>query len=106
MVIVTLSLKQGAFQGLEAKGHADSGEAGHDLVCAALSAIVLGGLNALGDGDDHYAVKKGPSGYLKVVSLTPLSQHDALVLETIVSQIQSLASSHPKNVRLERKESQ
>ncbi len=87
---------------LEVKGHAGSGPYGHDLVCSAISSIMLGGLNNLQDGDDHYKIEV-KEGYVYLEALKEVSEHDQIVLETIEKQIESVAVSYPKNAKLERK---
>lgn len=86
----------------EVKGHAGSGPYGHDLVCSAVSGIILGGLNNLQDGDDHYKIEV-KEGYVCFETLKEVSKHDQIVLETIEKQIESVAVSYPKNAKLERK---
>ncbi len=86
----------------EVKGHAGSGPYGHDLVCSAVSGIILGGLNNLQDGDDHYKIEV-KEGYVCLETLKEVSKHDQIVLETIEKQIESVAVSYPKNAKLERK---
>ncbi len=92
----------GKFESFEIKGHAGSGPFGHDLVCSAISGIVLGGLNNLQDDSKKYKVEV-KDGYVYLESLKEVSEHDEIVLETIEKQIESIASSYPKNVKLERK---
>jgi len=103
MVKVTLHYHGSSFAEMTADGHAHSGEEGHDLVCAAISSIIFGGLNALADGDHNYEAEADKKGHIRLRSLKTPSPHDAIVLETIAKQIESLASSHPENVKLERK---
>lgn len=103
MVIVTLHYQGSSFAEMTADGHANSGEAGHDLVCAAISSIIFGGLNNLTDGDANYKVEADKKGHIRFRSLKVPSTHDAIVLETIAKQIESIASSHSENVKLERK---
>jgi|LAHS01.1.fsa_nt_gb uncharacterized protein len=102
MIKVTLQTNHSTFVSLEAKGHADSAPYGQDLVCASISAIILGGFNALEGDKDCYEVKV-EAGYAYLKSLKAPNAHDAVVLSTIVTQIESVASSYPKNVKLERK---
>ena len=102
MIHITFIDKNGKFYSLEVKGHAGSGPYGHDLVCAAVSAIVLGGLNNLQDGDNQYK-SEVKEGYVYLETLKEVSIHDEIVLETIEKQIESVATSYPKNAKLERK---
>lgn len=105
MIKVTLLVMDKGFVSLEAKGHADSAPYGQDLICAAISAIILGGFNALDDDSASYDVEAKP-GHAYLKSLKTPSQHDPIVLETIVKQIESVAASYPDNVKLERKKAQ
>jgi uncharacterized protein YsxB (DUF464 family) len=47
MISIVLKETDGHFVSLEAKGHANTAPYGADLVCAAVSAVLLGGFNAL-----------------------------------------------------------
>jgi uncharacterized protein YsxB (DUF464 family) len=102
MIKVTLTNdKSGSFVSLIAKGHANTAPYGADLVCSAISSIILGGFNALEDEANFEA--KVDTGYASLSSKKKASEHDEIVLSTIVTQIESLATSHPEAVKLERK---
>ena len=99
MVKITLkSNKNGGFVSLEAKGH--TGEKGTSLVCAAVSAIIKCGCNAL--KDESYAYED-EDGHFYLEATKDISEHDAIVIETITTQLECLAGEYPKEVRLERK---
>ncbi|UOQ46257.1 ribosomal-processing cysteine protease Prp [Halobacillus salinarum] len=68
MIHVNIYRSQGFIEGFEIAGHAESGPYGHDLVCAAVSAISFGTVNAiehLGEFEPHVE-QGGEGGYLKV----------------------------------------
>ena len=100
MIKIEAEFIDGAVMGIHAEGHAGSGPYGHDLVCAAVSAILVGGFNAL-EGDQYRFETK--SGLGSVVCLAKPNPRDQIVLETIVTQLASVAESYPDNVKLERK---
>lgn len=85
------------------KGHANSAPYPHDLVCAGVSAITLGAINALENDKDFEIVVKEGRVEIKVIKKPTL--HDQIVLSVLESQLQSLASSYKENIRLERKSS-
>ena len=86
------------FVSLSMIGHADSGPNGHDLVCAAVSAIILGGVNAI---EGKLNVKEDEKkGFLELSKIGEISNHDKIVLETIVKQLQSVARDNPKYVKI------
>ncbi|HET7616505.1 MAG TPA: ribosomal-processing cysteine protease Prp [Bacillales bacterium] len=69
MVVVEIERKNGRIASFELSGHADSGPHGHDLVCAAVSALSIGTENAIdelcGVQLDCEAGKDG--GYLRCI---------------------------------------
>jgi uncharacterized protein YsxB (DUF464 family) len=102
MITITVTTsKDLSFVSLIAKGHADSAPEGEDLVCAAVSAVVLGGFNALEENKNYEALAH--KGYASLVAYKAPNEHDEVVLKTILIQLQSIAKSYPRNVALERK---
>jgi len=80
------------------KGHAKSGQAGHDLVCAGVSSIVNGGQSALLHEKRFTIVND--EGYASIVSKEPLDPHDYVVLHTILRQLETIANKYPKNIQV------
>ncbi len=104
MIKIQVAYKEGKFLSLLAKGHAGSAPHGEDLVCAAASAIIQGGVQALTDGDENYSLHM-EKGELELKRLTPnMSEHDEIVIQTIYVQLESLACAEQEYVRLERKQ--
>lgn len=101
MIQATIYLKDGHAVGYRIHGHAESGPYGHDLVCAAVSAIAFGGANALEDLD-AYECSKG-DGELSIRAKGEPSPHDAIVLETVERQLRTLEESYGKFLQVERK---
>ena len=89
MVRCLFFYKGGIPYGFEAKGH------------AAVSAITIGGINAL-EGTDRFQYLLD-EGHAKVIYQKEPSLKDIHVLETLECQLESLAESYPDKVRLERK---
>ena len=83
---------------IEVKGHANSAEYGKDLVCAAVSAVITGGANALQDKDYDFKMDEGHA-YIKALDIP--SDYDAVVLKTIEVQLQTIEESDKKYVRIE-----
>jgi uncharacterized protein YsxB (DUF464 family) len=101
MITIVLKEIDGHFVSLEAKGHANTAPYGADLVCAAVSAVILGGFNALEEENAYEA--KASEGYASLKAKKVPSEHDAIVISTLITQLTSLAESHPESVKLERK---
>lgn len=100
MVNVDYSVnKDGSFKEVEIKGHADSSEiVGHDLVCAAVSSITVGALNALNE-IDNYDIKI-ENGHIRLKSRKKFSRHDSVVIETMMVQLATIEDSYGDFIKI------
>ena len=92
MIKVKISKAGTTFKSLEVKGHAGSGPYGHDLVCAAVSAVITGGLNNL-EAPKDYDIKL-EEGYSLLKANKEVSAHDAVVIETIICGLKTIAEEY------------
>ena len=100
MIKITVRYQStGEFLSLTSIGHANSGPHGQDLVCAAVSGIVLGGINAL-KGDNYSLKQDEKKGMIELCSIGTMSQHDEIVIETVVSQLSSIMRDNPKFLKI------
>ncbi len=83
---------------LKVEGHSNSAPKGEDLVCAAVSSITIGGLNAL--ENEYEVVMK--DGLIEVKGKT--SSKDKIVFETIFIQLKTIEEKYPNYLVIERKE--
>ncbi|MCR5184951.1 MAG: ribosomal-processing cysteine protease Prp [Bacilli bacterium] len=89
----------GEFISLKSEGHADSAPKGEDLVCAAISGVILGGINAL--EEKHFQIKVNEKqGNIELCNVGKMNEHDNVVIEVIVSQLQSIARDNPKFMKI------
>ena len=79
-------------------GHANSGPHGHDLVCAGVSSITTGALNALQQPQNFTITNE--EGLLELTSNNPLSDHDHIVLFTMRRQLETIATAHPRSIKI------
>lgn len=82
---------------IEVKGHAGKDAYGKDLVCAAVSAIMTGGMNALQGTDYHFILEEG---HALVESLDIPSDYDAVVLRTIETQLKTIEEAEKEFVQV------
>jgi len=83
---------------IEVKGHSNSAPYGKDLICAAVSAIMTGGMNALNDKEYDLKLDEGHA-YIKALDIP--SDYDSVVLKTIEIQLQTVEESNKDFVRIE-----
>ena len=82
---------------IEVKGHSGKANRGKDLVCAAVSAVIVGGFNALNASEYSFKVEEGDS-YVKALDIP--SDYDAVVLRTIETQLKTIEELEPEFVQL------
>ena len=83
---------------IEVKGHANSAEYGKDLVCAAVSTVMTGGMNALKDKEYDFKLEEG---HVYVKALDIPSDYDSVVLKTMEVQLMTIEESNHKYVQIE-----
>ena len=98
MIKITASRKNGKIINLTVKGHANSAPKGEDLVCAAVSSILVGGCNALSQ-PNCFAIKLD-SGDASVTELNHANEHDYEVLEVMLVQFKSVEETSPKFLKV------
>ena len=84
---------------IEVKGHANSAEYGKDLVCAAVSAIITGGANALTQDIYDIEIKEG---YSLIKAREIPDQTDAVVLMTMEVQLRTIEEIESKFIKIEK----
>lgn len=79
---------------IEVSGHANSDEHGKDLVCAAVSGVVVGCLNNIKTPKD-FLITHEP-GHVKIEAKKSISTHDAIVLETLLVSLKTIEEDNKK----------
>jgi uncharacterized protein YsxB (DUF464 family) len=98
MIHINANRKDGKIVYLSVEGHANFDEEGKDIVCSAVSAISVGGLNAL-ENPDKFNIKV-EKGFVEVSQKSVASEHDYQVLETMLIQLKSVEETNSKYVRV------
>jgi hypothetical protein len=84
---------------IEVKGHANSAEYGKDLVCAAVSAIITGGANAL--EQDIYDIEL-KEGHALIKAHEIPGQNDEVVLKTMETQLRTIEEIEKAFIKIEK----
>lgn len=80
--------------GIELKGHAESAPYGQDLVCAAVSAIITGGANAIENQSSFDIQLESGKAKIKLKEDKFISSADESVLKVIAIQLKTIAESY------------
>ncbi len=99
MVKVEIQYKGKGLSYVHVKGHANTAPHGQDLVCAAVSAIVIGGMNAIENIDEDFTYEM-EEGDIKITSNGAISEHDETVLETVILQLKTIQASYPEAIAI------
>lgn len=97
MISIEVNYEGEKFSSLLILGHGGE-EKGKDIYCAGVSSCLYGALNALNNSENYqYELK---FGFAKIIKISTSTLHDEIVLETLITQLDSLANSYPKNIRI------
>lgn len=83
---------------LEISGHANFDKKGKDIVCSAVSAIGVGGINALTNIDEIEIVIK--DGYILVNGSGLNNEYNQIVLKTMLTQLKTIEKSYSKYIKV------
>lgn len=103
MIKVEVEYKGKGFHSLLIKGHANTGDYGKDLVCAGVSAVSVGAMNALANPEEDFEIEMEP-GMLSCIAKAGISEHDQAVIETLLIQLKTIEVSYPKAIDIKERE--
>lgn len=104
MVKVVFKSANNKIVGFKVSGHADSAPHGQDLVCAAVSSITIGTLNALQKLTTIDLSKCQVSSGLVVLNDITDDEVGQVILNTFKIQIETIEESYGKYIRLNTQE--
>lgn len=107
MIKVVIKYVNDSLISLVIKGHAYSGEPGHDLVCAGVSAVTIGALNSLEEVETAFTVKV-EDGHVAVFPLYRVSDYNTVVLKVLITSLKTIAETYGMYIKIdeERKKAQ
>ena len=65
MIRITVTQKDGAYVSIESKGHAGYGQEGQDIICSAVSALVVNTVDSIETFTEDRIVCQADDGYVK-----------------------------------------
>ena len=107
MIHVNIKYQKNEIIAFEMSGHANSGPYGHDLVCAAASAVSFGAVNAMIDmcKIDLIIEKEQDGGYLFVKLPDTLSEQKRIkaqiILEAMVISLKTIERDYGEFITIE-----
>lgn len=104
MVTVTVKSMQNQVQAVEISGHADYAEHGQDLICAGVSSIGIGTLNALEELAEGECSLQMDSGFISIHVLNRHNETVQLILKVMLIQLQTMAETYKKYIQIQQME--
>lgn len=99
MIKVVVKTVNDALLSIVIKGHAYSGEPGHDLVCAGVSSVTIGALNALEEVDLAFQTKVS-DGYVEIIPLYRPSLRNEIVLDVLITSLKTIEQSYGMYIKI------
>ena len=85
---------------LEVSGHSNYKEKGEDIICAGVSAIVIGGFNALINETKQDIDYECKDGYARVFVKNLNNDNIQKIIEVITTQLYTIEESYPKFIKI------
>ena len=94
MITVTVSKKSNSYISFVSEGHAGYAEAGQDIVCAAVSALIITTVNSLEEfTDDKFDVQE-KDGFVSIHFRNDLSERGMLLMDSLLLGLTEIAGSY------------
>jgi uncharacterized protein YsxB (DUF464 family) len=94
MITITVRKSKNAYVSLEAKGHAGYAEAGHDIVCAAVSVLIINTVNSIEKFTEDKIEAKENDGYVSFRFLKPVTERGTLLMDSLVLGLTEIEHSY------------
>ena len=94
MITITVKKRKGTYLELISKGHAGYAEEGQDIVCAAVSALIITTVNSLEKfTDDKFDVQEN-DGFVSIHFRNDLSERGMLLMDSLLLGLTEIAGSY------------
>ena len=94
MITITVKKRNGNYLEFVSKGHAGYAEEGQDIVCAAVSALIITTVNSLGKfTDDKFDVQE-KDGFVSIHFRNDLSERGMLLMDSLLLGLTEIAGSY------------
>ncbi|OCN03667.1 hypothetical protein A4S06_04715 [Erysipelotrichaceae bacterium MTC7] len=103
MVKVNIDTNAGQITKVVIQGHADSAKHGQDLVCAGVSSIAVGVLNALHAMDENACSLEMNDAFIKIVVINN-TETVQTVLKTLYIQLKTMVENYSAYIQITKEE--
>ena len=100
MIKINIEKNNTKIVSLVVSGHSNYDEKGKDIVCAGVSAIVVGGINALYNENKAAIEFECKDGYSSILVKNIDNDNIQKILDVITTQLYTIEESYPKFVKI------
>ena len=100
MIKIQINKTNNKYSSLIVSGHSNYDEHGKDIICAGVSAIVTGGLNALINENKKKISYRVNDGYVNVEMLDINDDKLQIIMDVIITQLKTIEESYKKYVKI------
>ncbi len=103
MIHITVKYDGPNIVGCTITGHANAAKKGEDLVCAGVSAISVGTLNALVSECEDTIVETMNEGFVDI-QVQHIQNNQQMILKTMIIQLETIQAAHPNYIKILKQE--
>lgn len=96
MIKILVEKRNHQYVSLMSKGHAGYAQAGQDIVCAAVSALIISTVNGLETFTSEEFEAKEKDGYVSLRFTKPAGEKGTLLMDTLVLGLTEIQNSYGK----------
>ena len=96
MITVTVSKKNNSYISFVSEGHAGYAEEGQDIICAAVSALVINTVNSLEQLTKDSIKAKEKDGFVSFTFTAPISEGGTLLMNSLLLGLTEIEHSYSK----------
>ena len=96
MITVTVSKKNNSYISFVSEGHAGYAEEGQDIICAAVSALVINTVNSLEQLTKDSIKAKEKDGFVSFSFVKPVTKEGTLLMDSLVLGLTEIENSYSK----------
>ncbi|MBQ0001815.1 MAG: ribosomal-processing cysteine protease Prp [Clostridiales bacterium] len=96
MITITVKKRNGAYVSFVSKGHAGYAEEGYDIICAAVSALIINTVNSIDTFTEDQLKEKEDDGFVSFEFLTGPSEKSTLLMDSLLLGLTQIENSYQK----------
>ena len=96
MITVKVKKREQAYLSFSSKGHAGYAEEGYDIVCAAVSALIITAVNSLDSFTDEEFTVEENDGYVSFQFKQPTSERGTLLMDSLLLGLTQIEQEYHK----------